>query len=119
MKYPLVVVCDRNRRLVDLLRRHDPDPPWLLQHVTDPADCQAALQAPSQGVVVLALAENPLPGLDLLLRLQRSRPQVRRVVVLNSRESEVEALCWDSGATLVLEWGERAALPGVLRRLIR
>jgi len=119
MRLCQVLVCESGHLLAHRLQLDRSDTSWLLRHVTSPRDCIKRLPTGSPAIVVLSIAEQLDPGLELLAWLQLHRPRVRVIVVTSSTApNELSELCWSLGACLVLSTNGVKDVPRTIQTLI-
>jgi DNA-binding response OmpR family regulator len=118
MRFPLVLLWDRDRELGDWLRRTQPAPPWVTRHVHDVEECQRLLRTGFPTVIVARSTGRMAEGLELLDWLQAHAWELRVILLMDSPDEEIEALAWNLGAFPVprKEWPR---LPGMLRAFLR
>ena len=128
MKYPQLVVYEREGRVADLLRRRLEDvlwregrtpPGWLLYERRQTEACLRQMRRGGPAVLVVRLGSNLPRELGLVDRVSRLHPDVQVVVVGEDEDPVLAGLAWDVGASYVhLPPQPRDLLPEVVRGLM-
>ena len=118
MRFPTVILCDRECRVSAALRCAMPDAPWVLRHVQDFGDCRLLPASADPVVLFLRPAGEVVTALELLDWLQARGAATRTVLLLDAPDVESEALAWNLGVAVVLQRPDWPCLPAILRALI-
>ena len=104
MRYPQVLVYERDGRLAELLKAglEERKLKWVLREPRDPAGCLRLLERGGPAVVVVKLGRDLERELTLLERVASLHPDVRPVLVGDGEHVALAGTGWDLGAAYVL-----------------
>jgi hypothetical protein len=104
MRYPQVLVYERDGRLAALVRSglEERKLKWVLREPRDPAGCLRLLAGGVPAVVVIKLGRDLEREMTLLERIAFGHPEARTVLVGDAEHVALAGTGWDLGAALVL-----------------
>ncbi len=119
MRYPQLLVYEKDGRLAELVRRDSDARKWSLREPRRAESCLRLLQSGSASVLLLKIGTNPVRELALLERALWVFPDTVSVVVSEENNPALAGLAWALGASLVLypSWS-RSELVEVLAGLM-
>jgi hypothetical protein len=125
MRHPQLLVCERERRLSEMLRDLARERRWVFRSRHQTASCLRLLRRPNPTVLVLRVGQH-LAGkslereFKLLERVGWLFPDTRTVAVSDVNDPGLTALAWDLGAAYVLPLSQsRDLLPEVVVGLMK
>jgi DNA-binding response OmpR family regulator len=120
MRFPQVVIFERDGRLAHILKAITSDNRWVMRESRQIKSCLKTLCAASPTVFVLRLPKECSQELNILDLISRKCLNVRTIVVVDERASETQiGMAWDLGADFVLAPPmSLVMLPEVVARLM-
>jgi DNA-binding NtrC family response regulator len=102
MRFPQVLIYEKDGRLAELLRRQRKTQHWSLREPRRPETCLRWLKRGDPSLLVLKVGNDVLEELTLLDRVSWLFPDTASVVVADTDNPVLAGLAWDLGAALVL-----------------
>jgi DNA-binding NtrC family response regulator len=119
MRYPQILVYEKDTHLADALRPLAQARQWTLREPRRPDACIRLLRRGGPGVLVVRFGRDVEGEMELLEEVSRLAPDTQTIVVDETDNALLAGLAWDLGATCVLtppHPGER--LPEVVGSLM-
>jgi len=102
MRYPQILVYERDGRIAQVLRPLAHEKRWALREPRQAETCATVLQAGDPAVLVIRVGNKVEQELALLVRAHWHWPETRIVVVGEVLNEALATLAWDLGADFVL-----------------
>jgi hypothetical protein len=112
MRYPQIVIYERDGRLAELLRRLASGRRWKIREPRRMEPCLRLLHGPGPSVFVLRIGTDVLREMTLLDEASWLCPEVATIVVSDGNQPALDCLAWELGASYVhSSLASRGALP--------
>ena len=119
MRFPQIVVYEKDGRIAELLRREGKSRQWSIREPRRTESCLRLLERAGPSALVVKIGPDLLAEFTLLERASWLFPDTATVMVGDTVDPVLAGLAWDLGATIVLSPSQlRHALPEVLSRLL-
>jgi hypothetical protein len=102
MRFPQVLIYERDGKLIGPLRELARDHQWTLREVRSAESCLRLLRVGGANVLVLVLGPDPVKEMRLLERCTWLVPDAPVVLVSDTEHPGITNLAWDLGAAVVL-----------------
>jgi DNA-binding NtrC family response regulator len=119
MRFPQVLIYEKDGRIAELLRRDSKSRQWSVREPRRLETCLRLLRRGGPSVFILKVGSDLLQELDLLDRVSWLFPDTVSVVVSDTDNPVLAGLAWDLGAAVVLFPPQpRQYLTDILDRLL-
>jgi DNA-binding NtrC family response regulator len=101
MRYPLLVIYERDGKAAALLRPLAEEQKWPLKEARRPEECLTILRSGGTGVLVIKVGREDKGELALVEQAAWEEPRTAVVVVGEVENRDLAGLAWDLGASYV------------------